>query len=227
MGGLILLAEDDERQAEAVRRFLVHDGHEVRVVHDGVTALDACRRHGPDLVVLDVMMPGLNGVEVCKILRRESGVPVLMLTARVEEDDLVAGLESGADDYLTKPYSPRELTVRVRALLRRVPRADELGKRLSVGDLVIDTDRRTVQVAGEDLPCTTAEFEILAALAGHPGRALTRAQLVERTNGIDRESTPRAIDTHVANLRRKLEADPRSPRRLLTVYGYGYKLSET
>ncbi|SNY26220.1 response regulator transcription factor [Paractinoplanes atraurantiacus] len=227
MSAQVLLAEDDPRQAEVVRRYLVAEGHEVLVVHDGRTALAEARRWRPAMLVLDVMMPGLDGLHVCRTLRAESDVLVLMLTARATEEDMLLGLELGADDYLTKPYSPRELMARVRTLLRRVGRgAPPAGSELRrVGRLGVDPVRHHVTVGDEPVECTRGEFAILAALSEQPGRVLSRAQLLHHTRGIDRSSTERTIDVHVMNLRRKIEADPQKPAHLLTVYGVGYKLA--
>lgn len=223
----VLVADDDPRQAEVVRRYLTADGHDAVVVHDGRAALDEARRRRPDLLVLDVMMPGLDGLQVCRTLRAESDVLVLMLTARTGEDDLLLGLELGADDYLTKPYSPRELMARVRTLLRRVSRAAPVtaAEVRRIGRIGVDPVRHQVTVADEPVECTRGEFAILAAMAEQPGRVFTRAQLLHHTRGIDRSSTERTIDVHVMNLRRKLEADPRRPAQLVTVYGVGYKLA--
>lgn len=223
----ILVAEDDQRQAEIVRTYLVAERHAVAVVHDGRAALAQARRSRPDLLVLDVMMPEIDGLNVCRLLRQESSVPILMLTARSAEDDMLLGLDLGADDYLTKPYSPRELTARVRTLLRRVDRAVRpTGMVLRVGPVAVDSASYVVSVDGRAVDCTPAEFAILVAMAEQPDRVFTRAQLLERISGIDRDSTERAIDTHVLNLRRKIEADPRRPILLLTVYGVGYKLTD-
>jgi len=215
-------------QAEVVRRYLEQDGHSVVLVRDGRAAIDEVRRQTPDLVVLDVMMPEIDGHEVCRTLRRESDVLILMLTARSTEDDLLLGLELGADDYLTKPYSPRELTARVRTLLRRAGRAapSEDDTTLKVGDLVIDSARREIRVGARTVECTPGEFDILTALAARPGRVLTRQQLLEHSSDVDREATARTIDVHVRNLRKKIEDDPSHPVRLLTVFGIGYKLGE-
>ncbi|MDG4773394.1 response regulator transcription factor [Solwaraspora sp. WMMD792] len=223
----VLIAEDDRRQAEVLRRYVESDGHRTTVVHDGRDALDQARRHRPQLLVLDVMMPGLDGLNVCRILRRESDLLVLMLTARADEDDMLRGLDLGADDYLTKPYSPRELMARVRTLLRRVDRVPRTidGVR-RVGALTVDPVRREVTVDGRPVVCTPGEFAILAAMAEQPERAFTRAQLLEHTRGVDRDSTERAIDTHMVNLRRKIEPDVRRPAYLVTVYGIGYKLRD-
>ncbi|MFE9191927.1 response regulator transcription factor [Micromonospora sp. NPDC007208] len=221
----MLLAEDDERQAEALRRYLVAEGHETTVVHDGETALQQARQQEFDLLVLDVMMPKLDGLQVCRTLRQESDVLMLMLTARSSEDDLLLGLDLGADDYLTKPFSPRELVARIRTLLRRVRTKPQESPAHRVGRLTVDEPRRTVTADGIPIDCTAGEFAILAAMIRQPGRVFTRTQLLLHTRGIDRESTGRTIDVHVMNLRRKIEANPRRPQLLLTVYGVGYKLN--
>jgi DNA-binding response OmpR family regulator len=220
----VLVAEDDPRQAEVVRRYLVAAGYEATMVHDGETALRHAREHHPDLVVLDIMMPGLDGLTVCRKLRAESGVPILVLTARSTEDDLLTGLDVGADDYMTKPYSPRELTARVRTLLRRTT-ASLPPSTYAIGPLAIDPDRHRVTLDGREIDCTPGEFAILAAMAREPGRLFSRTQLLTHTRGLDRSSTERTIDVHVLNLRRKIEADPRHPVYLRTVYGAGYRLS--
>lgn len=222
MGGYLLVAEDDRDQAEVLRRYLVAEGHEVLVVHDGRTALAEARARTPALLVLDVMMPGLDGLSLCRILRRESDVPILVLTARTSEDDLLTGLDLGADDYLTKPYSPRELLARTRALLRRSRGGTAV---LTVGRIAVDTVRHEVSADGRPVECTPGEFAILAAMAAQPDRVFTRAQLLQHTNGVERDSIERSIDVHVLNLRRKIEPDRRRPARLLTVYGLGYKLT--
>ncbi|MGV9348633.1 response regulator transcription factor [Streptomyces spiralis] len=223
----VLVAEDDEMQAELIRRSLLAEGHTATVVHDGRAALDAARLHRPDLVVLDLMLPVIDGFGVCRVLRRDDDVPVLMLTARSTEDDVLLGLELGADDYMTKPYSPRELMARIRTVLRRSGRdgdrrADPV---VRAGGIAVDPVRHEVRCEGRPVECTPAEFEILLAMAGEPERVFTRRQLLQCTRGLDRASTERAVDVHIMNLRKKLEADPRRPARLLTVFGVGYKLS--
>ena len=221
----VLVAEDNELQAEVVRRYLEQAGHSVLTVRDGRAAINEVRHRMPDLVVLDVTMPEIDGHEVCRVLRRESDVLVLMLTARSTEDDLLRGLDLGADDYLTKPYSPRELVARVRTLLRRAGRAAApTDAVLQVGDLVIDPDRFEVRVGGRVVDCTPGEFGILTALAASPGRVFTRQQLLDRSSDIDRGATERTIDVHVRNLRKKIESDPSRPAVLLTVFGVGYKI---
>ncbi|MGW7381389.1 response regulator transcription factor [Streptomyces sp. NPDC054794] len=222
----VLVAEDDVKQAGIIGRYLEREGHSSRLVHDGRAALDEIRRRPPDLLVLDIMMPVVDGLDVCRILRGESTVPVLVLTARNTEEDLLLTLDLGADDYLTKPYSPRELMARVRSLLRRaerltLPRAPVL----RVGDLVVDPACHEVRLGGRAVECTVGEFEILTALAAEPGRVFTRGQLLSLTRGSAHFTTERTVDVHILNLRKKLEPDPRRPVLLLTVYGVGYKLA--
>ncbi|MEV4616699.1 response regulator transcription factor [Kitasatospora sp. NPDC049258] len=222
----VLVAEDDPKQAELVHLYLRREGHTASVVHNGREAIDEMRRRRPDLVVLDVMMPLVDGLDVCRILRRESDVPVLMLTARSTEEDLLLGLDLGADDYMTKPYSPRELMARVRTLLRRNGRTSAAPDPvLRAGSLTVDPQRHTVHLGTLEVRCTPGEFELLATMAAEPNRAFSRRQLLARTSGIDRYITERTIDVHVLNLRKKLEPDPRRPVHLVTVFGVGYKLS--
>jgi DNA-binding response OmpR family regulator len=226
----VLVAEDDEMQAELIRRSLLAEGHTATVVHDGPAALDAARRLRPDLVVLDLMLPVIDGFGVCRVLRRDPGnpdIPVLMLTARSAEDDVLLGLELGADDYMTKPYSPRELMARIRTVLRRSGRAVDRREDpvVRAAGLAVDPVRHEVRCDGEPVECTPAEFQILLAMTAEPERVFSRRQLLECTRGTDRSSTERAVDVHIMNLRRKIEADPRRPVRLLTVFGVGYKLS--
>ncbi|MFE3560350.1 response regulator transcription factor [Streptomyces sp. NPDC059193] len=227
MCAYVLVAEDDIKQAGIIGRYLEHEGHVPRLVHDGWSALEEVRRKTPDLLVLDVMMPVVHGLDVCRILRRESDLPILMLTARSTEEDLLRGLDLGADDYLTKPYSPRELMARIRSLLRRADRPSTAQESpvLRAGRLTVHPLRRTVFVSGAPVECTTAEFEILAAMAAEPERVFTRAQLLGVTRGSHHYITERTIDVHVMNLRKKIEPDPRRPVHLLTVYGVGYKLA--
>ncbi|GAA4574398.1 response regulator transcription factor [Planotetraspora kaengkrachanensis] len=227
MCAYVLVAEDNVKQAELVRRYLEREGHSVVTVHDGREALDTVRRTPPDLLVLDVMMPKVDGLDVCRILRAESDLPVLMLTARSTEDDLLLGLDLGADDYMTKPYSPRELTARVRTLLRRahstVPKIDPM---LRVGALAVDPVRHEISVDGSRIECTPGEFQVLELMAAEPGRVFTRPQILGHLHGFDRYITSRTVDVHVMNLRRKIEPEPRHPVRLVTVYGVGYKLTD-
>ncbi|MFE7752321.1 response regulator transcription factor [Streptomyces sp. NPDC057428] len=234
----VVVAEDDAKQAELIRRYLEHESHGVTLVQDGRSALDEVRRRLPDLLVLDVMMPGLDGLSVCRTIRSEAGfegLPVLMLTARSTEDDVLLGLDLGADDYLTKPFSPRELMARVRALLRRSRRTPAIPAAaagtpgaglLTAGAVTVDPARHEVRAHGRNISCTPGEFRLLEVLAGRPGQVFTRSQILERLHGFDRYITTRTVDVHVMNLRRKVEWDPRRPTILVTVYGVGYKLSD-
>ncbi|MEU0409445.1 response regulator transcription factor [Streptomyces griseorubiginosus] len=228
MNARVLVAEDDPKQAEVIRRYLESEGHTALLVHDGRAALDEVRRHRPDLLVLDVMMPVVDGLDVCRVLRRESDLPVLMLTARSTEEDLLLGLDLGADDYLTKPYSPRELMARVRTLLRRTRASGTVTKDpvLRVGALAVDPVRRVVEVEGRQVACTPGEFDVLATMAAEPERVFTRRQLLASTRGDDRYITERTIDVHVLNLRKKIERVPRRPAYLQTVFGVGYRLTD-
>jgi len=223
----ILVAEDDPKQAHLIRVYLEREGHSVLVVGDGRQALDAARVRRPDLLVLDVMMPGVDGLDVCRILRTESPLPILLLTARSTEEDILLGLDLGADDYLTKPYSPRELTARVRALLRRAGSVGADSRAVvAVGGLEIDPGRFEVRIDGRPITLTAKEFGILETLAAEPGRAYTRAQILERAFGFDHYVLERTVDAHVMNLRRKIEDNPAEPRYVVTVYGRGYKLAD-
>ncbi|MGW3942144.1 response regulator transcription factor [Streptomyces phaeochromogenes] len=224
----VMVAEDDEKQAELIRRSLLSEGHTATVVHDGGAALEAARQRRPDLVVLDLMLPVIDGFGVCRALRQDDDIPVLMLTARSTEEDVLLGLELGADDYMTKPYSPRELMARIRTVLRRSGR-QAAGQRedpvVRAAGIAVDPVRHEVVCDGSPVVCTPAEYEILLAMVAEPERVFSRQQLLHRTRGIDRASTERAVDVHIMNLRKKIEADPRRPVRLLTVFGVGYKLS--
>ncbi len=227
MARTVLVVEDEPKILEVVRDYLVDAGFSVTTAPDGPSALTLARAVAPDLVVLDLGLPGLDGIDVARELQRRSPVPIIMLTARGDEVDRVLGLELGADDYLVKPFSPRELVARVRAVLRRSRAADEDGDRpLRVGDVTVDPARRTVTVAGRAVDLTATEFDLVAYLARQPGRVFTRAQLLDVIHGIAVESYERAIDAHVKNIRRKLEPDPHRPRYLLTVHGVGYRFGE-
>ncbi|WP_073498763.1 response regulator transcription factor [Actinacidiphila paucisporea] len=233
----IMVAEDDAKQAELIRRYLEYEGHTVTVVEDGRAALDELRRREPHLLLLDVMMPRADGLDVVRILRAERReVPVLMLTARSTEDDLLLGLDLGADDYMTKPFSPRELMARVRTLLRRRRGSDGSGpgpapvdvedEALSVGALRVDPARHEVSVGGTPVDCTPGEFRILAAMAAEPDRVFTRQRLLEELHGFEKYISDRSVDVHIMHLRKKIEPVPRRPARLLTVFGVGYKLTD-
>jgi DNA-binding response OmpR family regulator len=223
MPARILIAEDDHKQADVLRRFLERDGFSATVVPDGVSAVEVARRRVVDLLVLDLGLPRLDGLTVCRTLRGEQDLPIIMVTARTCEHDVLLGLGLGADDYVTKPYSPKEVVARVRTVLRR---AAPEGPCHRVGGLSVDTVRREVRVDGVGVDTTPSEFDILACLAAAPGRPFTRQVLLARVSGAGTDSTERTIDTHVRNLRRKIEADPARPRYLRTVHGIGYKLVE-
>jgi DNA-binding response OmpR family regulator len=221
----VLVVDDEMKIARLVRDYLTEAGFQVTVATSGPAALAAARSDQPDLVVLDLGLPGMDGYEVTKAIRERSAVPIIMLTARSEETDRIVGLELGADDYVVKPFSPRELVARVKAVLRRVSGVvtTEL---IRTEDLVIDIPKRTVERAGERVELTASEFELLKVLASSPGRVFTRGQLLDAIRGVSFESYERAIDAHVKNLRKKLERDPRQPAYVLTVYGVGYKFAD-
>jgi DNA-binding response OmpR family regulator len=221
----ILIVDDEPKIVRLVRDYLEHAGFAVTVARDGREAVMRARTDRPDLVVLDLGLPELDGLDVTRSLRRDSSVPIIMLTARDDETDKVLGLELGADDYVTKPFSPRELVARVRAVLRRQA-ADSSGELLRAGDLVLDLPRLRATVDDRMVPLTASEFQLLATMARQPGRVFTRSQLLDAIHGVAFESYERAIDAHVKNIRRKLEPDARTPRYLLTVYGVGYRLAD-
>jgi DNA-binding response OmpR family regulator len=221
----VLVVDDEPRIVQLVRDYLERAGFAVSTARDGREALMRARQDRPDLIVLDLGLPELDGLEVTRQLRRDSGVPIIMLTARDEETDKVVGLELGADDYVTKPFSPRELTARVRAVLRRHG-GDADADLIHAGDLVLDVPRLRVEVAGRAVTLTGTEFQLLTAMARQPGRVFTRSQLLDAIHGVAFESYERAIDAHVKNIRRKIEPNARAPRYLLTVYGVGYRLTD-
>ncbi len=221
----VLIVEDQPRIAEIARDYLRRGGYETEVAGDGVRALAAVRAHPPDLVVLDLGLPKLDGLEVARAIRRDSDLPIIMLTARVDEEDRLLGLEVGADDYLAKPFSPRELVARVRAVLRRSARHAPQGPILRVAGLTIDVPALSVRRGSESIELTPTEFRIVTALARHPGRVLTRAQLLDAAHPDDVESFDRAIDSHVKNIRRKLEPEG-AARVIESVYGIGYRMVE-
>ncbi len=224
----VLVVDDEEAIAEAVRARLESEGFTVVVAHDGPQAIEVCNEVRPDLVVLDLMLPGMDGLEVCKEIQRRQWTPVLMLTARTEEADKVAGFAVGADDYLTKPFSLRELTVRVKAILRRVDRIRSLPATEPVvrGALSVDPQRRRVTVDGAEVALTPLEFEILLTLARDPGVVFTREQLMDRVWGYRDYAGGRVVDSHVARIRRKLGEDGGEPRFIRTVHGVGYAFRE-
>jgi DNA-binding response OmpR family regulator len=219
----ILIAEDDRNTAELVKLYLEKAGYAVLLAHDGAEALDIWRQKRPDLLVLDLMLPTLDGLEVFRSVRAEANTPVIMLTARSTEHDKLYGLDIGADDYITKPFSPRELVARVRTVLRRTAR-EEPTTPIAVGDLLVDFVRHEVRLRGELAHLTPKEFGLLSVLAREPGRAFARAELLEKVFGHNYEGLERTLDVHVMNLRKKIEADPTQPVYVQTVYGIGYKL---
>jgi DNA-binding response OmpR family regulator len=222
----VLVVDDEPKIATLARDYLEHAGFVVLTARDGPSALAAIRQRKPDLVVLDLGLPGLDGLDVTREVRRDSSIPIVMLTARDDEVDKILGLELGADDYLTKPFSPRELVARVRAVLRRAERAPDASETIQAGDVVLDLPRMRVEVHGVAIDLTPTEFHLLAAMAARPGRIFTRAQLLDTLRGVTFETYERAIDSHIKNLRRKLEPDPRRPRYVLTVYGVGYRFAD-
>jgi two-component system alkaline phosphatase synthesis response regulator PhoP len=226
MNELILLVDDEPLIVQQARDYLEYGGFRVLSAGDGRQALALARQAQPDLVVLDLNLPGLDGLDVCRSLRRESDVPIIMLTARVEETDRLIGLELGADDYIVKPFSPRELVARVRVILRRVRGEVRNSNLVRAADLEIDLAGHRVLRGGETIRLSRTEFNLLALLAQHPGQTFTRAQLVDRLHQVVFEGVDRSIDAHIKNLRRKLEPNPSEPRYVLTVFGVGYKFAE-
>jgi two-component system alkaline phosphatase synthesis response regulator PhoP len=223
----ILIVDDERKLVQGLVGYFRDAGFETLTAYTGRSALDIAQREQPDLIVLDLMLPEIDGLEVCRQLRRTSGVPIIMLTARVEETDRLIGLELGADDYIVKPFSPREVVARARAVLRRARGALDPATEVRIGDVVLNLDRRSVQVSGQLVELTPTEFELLAALMRNAGRPLSRSQLLDATQGDTYVGYERTIDAHIKNLRRKIEADPANPRYILTVFGFGYKFSDT
>jgi two-component system alkaline phosphatase synthesis response regulator PhoP len=221
----ILVVDDDPKTVSLVKLYLESDGHKVLCAYDGIEALRLAREERPNLVVLDLMLPGMDGLQVCRTLRTESDIPVIMLTARTTEGDKLTGLELGADDYVTKPFSPRELAARIKVVLRRtVSESLERGPtQAACGDLTMDFRQHTVAIAGRPVALTPTEFRLLGTLVREAGQVLSREQLIQRVLGLDFEGFDRTIDVHILNLRRKLGDDPAHPRYIKTVYGAGYK----
>ena len=222
----VLVVEDELEIARVVRDYLDNAGFEVIVVGDGGSAIASVRSAKPDLLVLDLGLPGRDGLDVAREIRRWSNTPIVMLTARGDETDRVVGLELGADDYVVKPFSPKELVARIRAVLRRTRAAERGAEVLRAADVVIDTGKMRVTVAGRPVELTPTEFQLLSTLVAEPGRVFTRGQLLDAVHGVAIESYERAIDAHVKNIRRKIEPQPGSPRYLLTVHGVGYRFAD-
>src|SRR6266513_3460548 len=223
----VLIVDDEPKIVQLARDYLEHAGFAVATAHDGRAALASARAGHPDLVVLDLGLPELDGLDVARILRAESNVPIVMLTGRSEESDKLVGLEIGADDYVTKPFSPKELVARVRAVLRRTERPRSDTEIVRVGDLMLDIPRMRATVADRPVDLTPTEFQLVTTMAREPGRVFTRGQLLDAVHGVAFESYERAIDAHVKNIRHKLESDAARPRYLLTVYGVGYRFRES
>ncbi len=224
----ILVVDDEPKITQLVGDYLTRAGFEVYTAHDGKTALSHARTDRPDMIILDLGLPQMDGLDFTREFRKNSNAPIIMLTARSEESDKLIGLELGADDYLTKPFSPKELVARVRVVFRRMENAAAVGSEiLRVADLTLDVPRLRVSAIGREIEeLTPTEFELLAALARQPGRVFTRAQLLDAIHGVAFESYERAIDAHIKNLRRKIEVKPGEPKYILTVYGVGYKLTD-
>jgi DNA-binding response OmpR family regulator len=222
----ILVVEDEMQIARTLRDFLEVAGFEVTVAGDGSAALASARSDRPDLVVLDLGLPGIDGLDVARELRRTSSTPIVMLTARGEESDRIVGLELGADDYLVKPFSPKELVARIRAVLRRTSGAQVGAEVLRESDVEVDLPKMRVRIGGRGIDLTPTEFQLLATFVRQPGRVFTRAQLLDALHGVTLDTYERAIDAHVKNLRRKIEPDVRRPRYVLTVHGVGYRFTD-
>jgi two-component system alkaline phosphatase synthesis response regulator PhoP len=222
----ILVVDDEPKIVELARDYLEHAGFAVVSAFDGSEALTRARTDAPDLIVLDLGLPKLDGLDVARALRRDSNVPIVILSGRSDETDKLVGLELGADDYVTKPFSPKELVARVRAVLRRIERPAPASDMIRASDVTLDVPRMRVRAGDRDVELTATEFQLLAALAREPGRVFTRSQLLDAVHGVAFESYERAIDAHVKNIRRKLESDPREPRYLQTVHGVGYRFRD-
>jgi len=221
----ILVVDDEPKIIQLTQDYLENAGFSVISAGDGERALSIIQVEKPDLVVLDLGLPGMDGLDVCRSIRKTSNLPIIMLTARDEETDKLVGLELGADDYITKPFSPKELVARVRSVLRRSELAQEEREVIRVGDVTLDLPRMQVTVGDEEIELTATEFQLLQALASQPGRIFTRSQLLNAVHGVAIESYERAIDAHIKNIRRKLEPIPHEPRYIQTIYGVGYRFS--
>ena len=224
-GKRVLVVDDDVKTVELVKLYLNRDGYRVLTSHNGIEALRLAQEAHPDLIVLDLMLPGMDGLEICRTIRQESDVPIIMLTARTTDEDKLAGLGLGADDYVTKPFSPRELAARVRAVLRRLP-GERGPDEIKHGELTLNFRKHEVTFAGVPLNLTPVEFKLLGVLMKEPGRVFSREQLIEEALGFDFEGFNRTIDVHILNLRRKLGPAPGRPKYIKTVYGAGYKFLE-
>jgi DNA-binding response OmpR family regulator len=223
----ILVVDDDRKTVDLIRLYLEKDGYRVLAAYDGHMALDMARNRRPGLIILDLMLPEVDGLDVCRLLRSESPVPIIMLTAKTTEDDKLAGLDLGADDYVTKPFSPRELVARVRAVLRRgMAESDPGPEQILFGDLEVDFVRHEARIEGETVHLTPKEFTLLEIMIKQPGRVFSRLELLELAFGYDYQGFERTVDVHMMNLRKKIESDPAHPRYVQTVYGVGYKFED-
>lgn len=222
----ILVVDDEKKIVEIIKAYLEREGFQIISAFDGKSAIDLAFSQNPDLIVLDLMLPEVSGWDVCRAVRKKSEVPIIMLTARDEVTDKIIGLEMGADDYITKPFDPKELVSRVRAVLRRTDTPTSKNSIIQVADLVIDLDKRTVQRSNLGVELTHNEFDLLRVMAENPGHVFSRMQLLDKVQGDAYEGYERAIDSHIKNLRKKIESDPEHPRYIITVYGVGYKLED-
>ncbi len=226
MAEKILVVDDEKGIVDIIQAYLEKEGYKVVTAYDGKVALATARSQAPDLIILDLMLPEVSGWDVCRELRKDSDVPIIMLTARDDSTDKIIGLELGADDYVTKPFDPKEIVSRVRAVLRRSHGREAPKAVLNVGDIMVDTEKRLVRRADRNIDLTPIEFDILKVMAQSPGRVYSRMQLLDSVQGDAYEGYERTVDSHIKNLRKKLEADPEHPRYIVTVYGVGYKLEE-
>jgi two-component system alkaline phosphatase synthesis response regulator PhoP len=224
-GRRVLVVDDDEKTVELVKLYLNRDGYRVITAYNSNEALRLAQESNPDIIVLDLMIPGVGGLEICRTLREESDVPIIMLTAKTTDEDILTGLNLGADDYVTKPFSPRELAARVRTVLRRLP-GERGPDEIKCGNLTVNFLKHEASTNGKSLNLTEVEFKLLGVFAKEPGRVFSRAELIDKAFGYSFEGFDRTVDVHILNLRRKLEPDPSHPRYIKTVYGAGYKLSE-
>ena len=222
----ILVVDDEKRIVEILQAYLERDGYQVITAYDGRSALELARSNSPDLIILDLMLPEVSGWDVCRELRRESDVPIIMLTARDDTTDKIIGLELGADDYVTKPFDPKEIISRVRAVLRRSDVKPVSKSTINVGEIMIDTNKRLVRRGDRNIELTPIEFDLLRIMAENPGRVYSRMHLLDKVQGDAYEGYERTIDSHIKNLRKKLELDPEHPVYIITIYGVGYKLGE-
>ena len=224
MAQRVLVVDDEKKIVDIVKAYLERDGFSVVTAYDGRSAIEAVRRSSPDIIILDLMLPEISGLDVCRELRKESDIPVVMLTARDEITEKIVGLELGADDYITKPFDPKELVARVRAILRRSDSRVIPEKVIKIADIEISVEKRSVTRGGKLLDLTPFEFDLLKVMAEHPGRVFSRMKLLDRVQGEAYEAYERTIDSHIKNLRKKIEQNPKKPGHIITVYGVGYKI---